>query len=163
MLSYVLSSSVPPSCPFSPTLLCTHSPLRTLMLLPSHVQLYLHSLQSKSYTRNQRYPLPNSDCENDNSIFSASSGIPTTFLPVLLSHTMRLILRLDLTFLHKMIVIHLKLNYVPQIMYLSLFPQYFIPYYHAQFYVRTSPVRGCTIKTHGKRFEISVIFSMRLK
>ena len=36
-------------------------------------------LQSKAYTRSPRYPPPNSDYESDNSIFSVSSGISTSF------------------------------------------------------------------------------------
>lgn len=99
LLLSVLYSPVSPPFLYPSFLLCNRSPLHTLMQLPqSRVPLCLHLLQSKAYTRNQRYPPPNSDCENDNSIFSVSSGIPTTFLLVLLSHTMRLILRLDLTF-----------------------------------------------------------------
>ena len=65
---------------FSLVLICTHFPLHTLMqLLQSHVQPYLRLLQSKSYTESQRYLPPNLDYESDNSIFSASSGISTSF------------------------------------------------------------------------------------
>lgn len=106
LLPYVLNSPVFPPYPSSSPLLCTHSLLHTSMqLLQLHVPLCLHLLQPKAYTRNQRYLLPNSDYEIDNSTFSVSSGIPTTFLLVLLSHTMRIILRLDLTFLSKPILI----------------------------------------------------------
>ncbi len=99
MLFYILYSPVPPPFSSALALLCTRSLLHTSMqLLYLHVQLFPHSLQSKAYTRNQRYLTPNSDYENNISIFSVSSGIPTTFLPVLLSHTMGLILRLDLIF-----------------------------------------------------------------
>ena len=63
-----------------PELLCTHFPLHTLMqLLQSHVPPSLRLLQLKAYTRSQRYLPPNSDYESDNSIFSASSGISTSF------------------------------------------------------------------------------------
>ena len=67
-----------PSFPLA--LLCTHFPLHTLMQpLQSHVQPYLRLLQSKAYTRSQRYPPPNSDYESDNLVSSASSGISTSF------------------------------------------------------------------------------------
>ena len=80
-----------------PTLLCTHFPLHTLMQLPqSPVPPCLRLLQSKAYIKSQRYPPPNSDYENDNLVFSASSGIATSFKLVLLSNTMRVFLKLDL-------------------------------------------------------------------
>ena len=80
LLFSVLYSPVLPPLLYPPALLCTHFPLHTLMQpLQSHVQPYLYLLQLKAYTRSQRYLPPNSDYESDNSIFSASSGISTSF------------------------------------------------------------------------------------
>ena len=93
-----LKKSIPP------VLLCIHSPLHTwLQLLQSHVPPCLHLLQSKAYTRSQRYLPPNSDYESDNSIFFVSSGISTSFSRLsFFFNTMRLVLRLDLfSFLNK--------------------------------------------------------------
>lgn len=65
-------------------------------LLLWHVPPFRHLLLSISYTRNQRILLLNLDYKTGNSIFSVSSAVH--LLPVLLSHTMRMILRLDLSF-----------------------------------------------------------------
>ena len=61
-------------------LLCIRFPLRTgTQHLQSRVPLWLRLLLPESYTRSQRYLPPNLDYESDNSIFSASSGISTSF------------------------------------------------------------------------------------
>jgi len=103
----LLYLSVLPRFPSSPALLCTHFLLHTLMqLLQSHVQPYLHLLQSKACTKSQRYLPPNSDYEIDNSIFSVSSGISTSFSCLsFFSNTMRLFLKLDLTFYSSLITL----------------------------------------------------------
>lgn len=100
LLFFIYSQFLPPLHlpPLPPTMLCAPSPLHTLMqLLQSRVPLCLHLLQSKAYTRSQRYLPPNSDYESDNSIFFVSSGISTSFSCLsFFFNTMRLILRLDL-------------------------------------------------------------------
>ena len=61
-------------------LLCIRFPLRTGMQhLQSHASLFLCLLQSKVYTKSQRYLPLNLDYESDNLVSSASSGISTSF------------------------------------------------------------------------------------
>ena len=80
LLCSTLYSLVCPLFSYSPALLCIHLPQHTLIQpLRLHVQPSRRLLQSRAYTRSQRYLPPNSDYESDNSIFFASSGISTSF------------------------------------------------------------------------------------
>ena len=118
-------------------LVCNPHSLHTMQhpLLPALPSRHL--LLLKVCTRNLQYLPLNLDYENDNLISSVSSESHTPLTsPVLLSHTMRRILRLDQTFLFNLSITHLKSNYVPQILDFCPFPPYF-------FKNCTAP--GCTI------------------